>query len=258
MRRGFSGCHGFARGIENLPGDSGVLGLLALIHHHRRERQRGGASVERGAHSALPLAEVQRIGFGEPDVAIDAGTLVEPAVAKAGVNASHDVILCAEGEEVGEVESKGGVAVVVAADEATIDEEQHVSESPVEFDSNAAALVGGGDVEFAPVPSDAGFWIAAADGFEPVGVLLFVVHKGQLDGPVMRQVQGAPFGVVESCLGELEVTGLGKITLAETEVEVFGGVRTVAKEELPSKVEEQLLTRRHSGQSLGRRNPWIG
>ena len=70
----------------------------------------------------------------------------------------------------------------------------------------------------------------------------------------MGQVQGAPLGVVESCLGEFEVAGLGKITLAEAEVEVFGGVRTVAEDELPSKVEEQLLTRRHSGQSLSRRN----
>ena len=80
------------------------------------------------------------------------------------------------------------------------------------------------------------------------------MHKGQLDGPVVGQVQRAPLRVVELGLGEIEVAGLGKIALAEAEVEIAGRISAVAEDELPSEVEEQLLARRHSGQCLGRRS----
>ena len=123
-------------------------------------------------NSAFPLAQMQRIGLGEPDMAIDAGALVEPAVAKAGVNAAHDVVLRAVGEKVRQVEAEGRVAVVVAADEAAIHKDKHVAEGAIEFDRNAAALVAGRNLELAAIPAHAGLGIAAAKGLVAVGVLL--------------------------------------------------------------------------------------
>jgi len=77
-----------------------------------------------------------------------------------------------------------------------------------------------------------------------------IAHKGQLDGPVVGQVQRAPLGVVKPGLGEGEIAGLGKVSLAHTEAQIAGRVGAVAELKLPAKVEEQPLARRHSGLRL--------
>ena len=84
---------------------------------------------------------MQRIRLGQPHVAIDAGALVEPAVAEARIDARNDVVLLAVRQKVREVEAEGRVAVVVAADEAAVDEYQHVAESAVELNPDAAARI---------------------------------------------------------------------------------------------------------------------
>ena len=81
-------------------------------------------------------------------------------------------------------------------------------------------------------------------------LLLLVVHKGQLDSPIVRQVQRAPLRVVEFRLGKGEVAGLGKVALPVAKSQIAGRVGAVAKLELPAKVEEQLLARRNRRRRL--------
>ena len=250
--RRLGGGNGLARCVEYLPAHPGALGLLAFIHYHGAQRQRGGFAVDGGADGALPLAQVNCIRLGKPHVPIDSGALIEPSVAEARIHAQNNVVLGAIGEEVGQIAVERRIAVVVAADKAAVHEDQHAAEGAIELHGDAAAEVARGNLEFAAVPAHAGFGIPAADGLEAVRVLLLVVHKGQLDGPVVRQIECAPFGVVELGLGKSEVAGLGKIALAEAEAQVASRIDSIAELEFPAEIEEQLLARGHSAQRLSR------
>ena len=185
-------------------------------------------------------------------MAVEAGALVEPAVAEGGIDAQDDAVLRSDGKVIGEVEAEGRIAVVVAADEAAVDEDKDAAEGAVEFDGNAAILVGGRDVELAAIPAHAGLRVAASKGLISVRLLHVVMDERQLDGPVMGQVDGAPFGVVQLAgLRELELAGLGKVSLAGAEAEVACGVRAVAQLEAPAIVEQQLLARGKGAQRFG-------
>src|SRR5271165_2864244 len=164
---------------------------------------------------------MDRVELREPDVAVNAGPLVEPAVAEAGVDAEGDAVFAAVVEKVGEVETEGSVAVVVAADEAAVDEDDDAAEGAIELHPGAAAGVGSGDVELAAVPADTGLGIAAAERLVAMGLQLIVADEGELDGPVVRQVKCTPLGIVESGLGEFEIAGLGKVALVVAEFQVF-------------------------------------
>ena len=128
--------------------------MLALIGYNGGKGELGCTTAEGGADGAVPLAEVECVGLGKPHMAVDAGALVEPSVAEAGIDAGDDVVFGAVGEEVGEVELEGRVAVVVAADEASVDEEDDVTESAIKLDRNALAEIGGGDFKLAAIPTD--------------------------------------------------------------------------------------------------------
>jgi hypothetical protein len=122
-------------------------------------------------------------------MAIDAGALVEPAVAEGGVDARGDVVFGAVVEKVGEVEAEGRIAVVVAADEASIDEDENIAEGSIKLNPDAAARVRSGDVEPAPVPAYAGIRVAPAERLVAMAFLCIVVDKWQLHGPIVWQVE---------------------------------------------------------------------
>src|SRR5690348_4855203 len=130
--------------------------------------------------------------LNEPDVTVESRALVEPPISKGGVHANHEVILFAIVEEIGDIEAEGSVAVVVAADKATVHKNERTAESPIELQHDPAALVAGGNIEHSAIPADAGFRLAAAKRFVTVRFLLFVPHKGQFHRPIMRQIQRAP------------------------------------------------------------------
>ncbi len=159
-------------------------------------------------------------GFGQPHVAVDASALVEPTITKGGIHSYHQYVARAVMHEVADVEAEGSVAVIISPDEAAIDEYEGAPKGTVEFEYDAAAEVGGGNVETAPIPADRGFRILSAERLVAVALERFVAHKGQLDSPVVRQVQGAPPGSVERFRRELEIPCFGEVALAGTEAEV--------------------------------------
>ena len=243
--------HHAAGGIRDAPLDRRMDGLPALVLDHRGQFKRSRIALDGRTHHAFPAAEVHGVQLGQPDVAVDARALVEPAVAEAGVDAQGDDVPAAVVEEIAEVEAERRVAVVVPADEAAVDEQHDVAHRAVELDPDAAAAIAGGKLEGAPVPAHAGRREAAAQrlvavrGQAGVVVAAVVVDERQLHRPVVRQVQRAPAGVVEIGRGDPEVAGLGKVALAEAVAEVLARIAAVAEREAPVEVEQPLLARRH-------------
>src|SRR6266496_1031479 len=129
----------------------------------------------------------------QPDVAVYARALIEPTVAETGVHSQDDVVLAAVIQEIGEIETKRSVAIVVAPDKASVDKHEHIAEGAVELDPDTAAEVARWNFELAPVPAHAGFRIAAAQRLIPVGAQLIVpaarviTNEWQFYGPVVRK-----------------------------------------------------------------------
>ena len=208
-------------------------------------------------YRALPLAQVQGIGLGQPRMSVDARALVKPAVAEAGVHARHNAVFGSIVQKIRHVEPERHVPVVVAPDKAAVHKNHHIAEGAVELDRHAPPQVAGRNLELAPVPSHAGLRVAAAKRLVSVRHQLVVVHKWQFHSPVVRQVQTAPFRVVESGLCKFEPPGLVEIPLPVAKAQVTGRIAAVAKQELPAEVEEQLLPRRNRRQRPGCCGPGI-
>src|SRR3569833_2197352 len=140
------------------------------------------------------------IGLREPDMTIDARALVEPPIAETGIDSDHTVLRTV-GEEVGEIEAEGSIAVVVSAHEAPVYEDEGVTEGAIELNPDSPARVGGRDLELSPVPSHAGFRITPPERFEAVRAkgrvaLGVIADERQLDRPVVRKVERSPGGIV--------------------------------------------------------------
>ncbi len=135
-------------------------------------------------------------------MAIDARAFVEPAVAKAGIDARHNVVLRAIGEKVRQVEAEGRVAIVVAADEAAIDEDRTSRNAPSNSTEMRRPASLGGNLELAAIPAHAALGIAPAERLVAVRVQLFIAHERQLHRPVVGQIERAPLRVVELGLGK--------------------------------------------------------
>src|SRR5580698_1371226 len=183
---------------------------------------------------------------------IDARAFVEPSVAKAGIDARDNIVLRAISEKIRQVEAEGRVAIVVAADEATVDEHNHVAKRAVELDCNAPSRVAGGNLELAPVPAHAALRIPPAQRLESVRSLLSIVNERQLHRPVVWQIERAPLRVVELGLGKVEVACLGEVALSVAEAKVLCWIDTVPELKLPPKIKKQLFTRRYGCKRLGR------
>ena len=208
-------------------------------------------SLHRDASDAFPRRQVERVGLSEPHVPVDSRALVEPSVAKARVHAHHDAVLRAHRKKVGNVEAEWRVAVIVAADEAPVHEDEHIAKRSVELHRNPSPGVARWNVKLAPIPPHACFRIAPAQRLESMRCQRVVPNERQLHRPVVGQVQRAPFRVVVPHTRNLEVVGLAKVFLRVSETEILGRVRPVAELELPARVEEQFFARTNRASPAG-------
>src|SRR5205085_10782236 len=103
--------------------------------------QCGGAAFDISANVALPLAKVQRVCLSQPNVTIDAGAFVEPAVAETGIHASDQIILSAIVREIRKVEAEWRIDVVVAPSKISVQEDKSVAKGTVEVEHEALATV---------------------------------------------------------------------------------------------------------------------
>src|SRR6185437_17085744 len=111
---------------------------------------------------------VDGIRLLEPNVAIDAGALVEPSFAPGGIDAHDEHVRSAVGDEIRDVEPKRGIAAHVAAQQVAVEGDEAVAEDAVELDCDASAGVGRGDLEGTAIPADARGRIVAAERFAAV------------------------------------------------------------------------------------------
>lgn len=158
-------------------------------------------SADRTVLSHCP--EVEGIGFGEPDMPIDASAFIKPSVAETGIDAGHNIILCAVAQEIGDVELERRIAVIVAPDKATIYEDEDTAESPVEVDRDSATQIACRDLELAAIPAHTGFRVTTSERFESVRILNLVVDKWQFHGPVMgrfnsRHLESSNFALAKA------------------------------------------------------------
>ena len=112
-----------------------LSGFVAFVLHDRAQTQRGRVALDARPNIALPLPQMQRIRLGQPDMPVNSGAFVEPAIAEARVHAHHQIILPAIVQEVSQVEDERRVAVVVAADEVSVQKDQRAAEGAIELDA---------------------------------------------------------------------------------------------------------------------------
>src|SRR3954470_16907908 len=147
-------------------------------------------------------------------MAVDAGSLIEPAVAEAGVHAHDEIVPFSVTKKITHIKPERRVSVVVASDEIAVQEHQRTAEGSIEFNNNPASRIFLRNVECAPVPADAGFGITPPQRLVSVAILFLISHEWQFDAPIVRQVQLAPFRVIKFLRRKPELAALGEISLS--------------------------------------------
>src|SRR5271165_1375427 len=188
---------------------------------------------------------------------INSRTFVKPSIAKAGVQARNQIVLATVVQKVRQIKTKRRVAIVIAAHEVTVQEDQRTAESTIELHDHTPPNVFLGNVEHAAIPTDAGLGMTATERFVTMRLQIFIVNKRQLDGPIVRQVQRAPFGVVELRQSELKLTGFRKDSMILAKSQIAVRIACMSLKEFPAKIEQQVLSRGNASQRLDRRSQGI-
>ena len=219
-----------------------ALVRVAIVIHFRRDLHRGRAGAHLRAHESAPVRHVHRVGLGEPHVPVDAHAFVEPALAERGVRPHHQHVPAAEGGQIGDVETERRIPAHRRIEVVAVEHDDGIAEHAVEFQRDAPAGIGGGQVEDAPVPADAGRRIIAAQRIRAVVGERARVFERQLDGPIVRQIDLLPGTVVELRIGRRhEAARLGEGAGVGAEAEVLGRIVGVAQVKPPAEIEQQPL-----------------
>ena len=155
-------------------------------------------------HVGSPVAHVQRVDHGQPDMAVDAAAGVPAGVGLPRVVHPHRDHVDARHQVPGDVVREADVAVGPAAQVDAVDPDVAVHVHAVELEPRHLAPRPGGQPKRLAIPADARGEVAHAAAAR--GVLAWRA----LDAPVVRQVEPAPLAVVEPRL-------LGSGVIAEEE-----------------------------------------
>ena len=217
-----------------------------MILHLCPDGHGGLSGLHLGGGQRAPLLHVDRSGLDQPHVPVDAGALIEPAVAQSRIHPDQQHVRSAGQGEIGQVEAERIVAAAVPADVVAIEDDHRFPVGAVELDRDPPAGIGGGQVEDAAVPAHAGLRVVAPQRVGALAGQRRVVLERQFDGPVVRQVHRLPVAVVVGQVaGGKETAGLLEATgPAGAETEVLAGVIRVAEVEPPAEIQQQALARR--------------
>ena len=231
---------GMAEGIDRLGGgavaDCGFQGDRSLGGGHigMDERPEGG--------------HMHRIGGLQPDVPVDAGTLVEPAFLQGGIDPDGDEVFGPVVQVFGDVIDLRGVAAGLGAQPETVHPDVCAAENAVEAEGDVLPFVLGRDREGLPVPADARLRIPVTDGLVAVAVA-GLPCEGKVHRPVVGKrdglPRGRPLGLVElRAVGALVMDGRGfgeVVEILRPAAEIQGRGRGVSEGELPAVVETDAL-----------------
>ena len=180
----------------------------------------------------------------QPCVAIDAGTLVEPALLQRGIGTDADQVVAAHVRILRHVVHLGGIAAGFLAQPEAVEPHLGMAEDAVELQQQPAALIGGRQREMLPVPAHAGCRIAPAHGLVAVRVAGLAGIR-ELGGPVVGHAHILPRPVVElRTVGTLVMDGVGLGQIVEVlraAAEVLLRVGGMAQAELPAVAEPDFL-----------------
>ncbi len=227
--------------------DTGRYRRIAVVADRGYDLNR---AVGLGADADAVLRNMNGVGAREPDVAIDAGALVEPAFTERGIYADQQGVGLAVGvDEIGEIDRKRRITAVVLLDDIAIEDDRRLAEDTVEFQSRALAI--DGDIKDLAIPADAGFGKIAAERLEAVvggrgpshrasGWRISDRARTAVRPPVVRQVERAPRLIVEIRFGGgrriRPLLGIGAQVGAETEI--LRHIVEVAEGEPPAVIEQ--------------------
>jgi hypothetical protein len=148
--------------------------------------------------------DMQRAGFGEPDVAVNAGPFVKPALELRGIHPHRHRVWAAAIGQVGDVVAETAVTAFVMAEKVAVEKNAAIAINAVELQHQPAAAVFSGKLKSAAIPGHAVGMVAGAERLEAV-IGIGVGIERQFGQPVMRQVDGAPIGVGERAPGRPRV-----------------------------------------------------
>src|SRR3954463_14385353 len=107
-----------------------------------------------GPHEGAVRGHGQGRRFFQPDVPINAGAFVKPALEPRRIHAHHQSIFTAELRELTDVVTETVVAVEMAPEAMAVEPHKAIANHAVEFQPKDLALVGGRQVELPAVPAD--------------------------------------------------------------------------------------------------------
>src|SRR5579863_10395967 len=131
-------------------------------------------------------------------MAVNPRAFIKPAVALGGIDSHEQHVALAEISEIRYVEAKGIVAAAVPSDVEAVEHDHGLAVRAIELDGDSLAGVLGTKVEHTPVPADTRGRIFAAQRVEAFVQQIRVVMVGQLNRPIVRQVEAPPVAIVES------------------------------------------------------------
>src|SRR5271165_5364017 len=102
----------------------------------------------------------------QPDVPIDSGSFVKPAVARGRIHANQQDVSAAGNCKVGYVETEGVVSAAMGANVKAVEDHHRFAVRTIELDGDAFIRVRGWKVEDTAIPADAGCRIGSAQRVE--------------------------------------------------------------------------------------------
>ena len=188
--------------------------------------------------NAPQLRDVQRRGFGQPDMTVNARAFIRPCFLKRGIHPHGHDIVAAIIQVISQVVIETFVTAGFPAQIKTINPDDGITEDSIEFEADFFAEIGIGNGERFAIPAHAVLreipanrLVAVASGAPAV--------KRQFHRPIVRQVQGAP-GPVVKIRGRRanSIAGLGEIIIVveRNGVEILARIGGVAESKAPSGV----------------------
>ena len=158
---------------------------LRLNFNHR-------AAVRRPAGNKNPVRrDGHRRGLVQPDMAVNARALVEPALELARVHLHRYGVAAANARHIRDVRPERVITALVPDHFPAVDPDCGVSKRTVELQPETLARVGRRQVKRAPIPANAVAREARPDRLESVALIGGGIER-QFNRPVVRQVERAP------------------------------------------------------------------
>ena len=141
----------------------------------------------------------------------------------------------------GDVVGERNVAAELPAQVVIVEQHNRIAVHAVKLKEDTLAVTFGGHVEASPIPPHTGGRKAPAYGFPALRGVLVAGDEGQIQGPVMRQVDLLPGAVIKIPLahrGHIICFRKSTFTRRFAKAKVEGGIRGMAQVKSPAVIQQ--------------------